>query len=114
MVKTRIIPSCIKYLNDITLTFNNLKLLNVNNNFLYQEIENISSLIELANEKYINLLNNVEKHKISNKYTYENAIIIKDNILSSMNELRSVIDKLETLINKKYWPIPSYKDMLIK
>ena len=114
MVKTQILPSCIKYLNDITLTFNNLKLLNVNNNFLYQETKNISSLIDLANEKYINLLNNVEKHKISNKYTYENAIIIKDNILSSMNELRSVIDKLETLINKEYWPIPSYKDMLIK
>ncbi len=33
-------------------------------------------------------------------------------ILKAMNELRSVIDRLEVIVGSKYWPYPYYSDML--
>ena len=33
-------------------------------------------------------------------------------ILGAMNELRSVIDRLEVIVGSKYWPYPYYSDML--
>ena len=47
-----------------------------------------------------------------NKYSYENAIIVKDNTLLSLKELKDVVNKLENNVAKQYWPIPSYEDML--
>lgn len=33
-------------------------------------------------------------------------------IIASMDEIRSQADRLETLTAKKYWPFPTYSDML--
>ena len=33
-------------------------------------------------------------------------------ILSAMNELRGVIDRLEVIVGSKYWPYPYYSDMI--
>ena len=29
-----------------------------------------------------------------------------------MNELRFIVDTLETIVSKEYWPVPSYTDLL--
>jgi glutamine synthetase len=29
-----------------------------------------------------------------------------------MSELRLIVDELETIVAKKYWPLPSYADLL--
>ena len=114
IINSKIIPSSIKYLNDLTLTFNNIKLLNVTNDCLINQIKEISSFIDIINQKTITLENYLKIYRKQDKYIFENAIIIKDNILSTMNELRNVVDSLEKRIGTKYWPIPTYIDMLIK
>ena len=47
---------------------------------------------------------------------YENVIdesaAIRDVLLAKMNELRVVCDEAETLTAKKYWPFPTYGDLL--
>ncbi|MBQ8001018.1 MAG: glutamine synthetase III [Ruminococcus sp.] len=42
----------------------------------------------------------------------EEANAIRDIILTKMNDLRAVCDEAETLTAKKYWPYPSYADLL--
>ena len=37
---------------------------------------------------------------------------IRDMILNKMGELRAVSDEAETIMAKKYWPYPSYGDLL--
>lgn len=44
--------------------------------------------------------------------TAEMGKYFKDSIVSSMNELRETVDELETLVDAKYWPLPTYNDML--
>ena len=40
------------------------------------------------------------------------SILIRDNVLKLMQELRQVCDEAETLTAKSYWPYPSYADLL--
>ena len=33
-------------------------------------------------------------------------------VFAQMDELRRDADKLETMVDKEFWPIPTYEDML--
>ena len=42
----------------------------------------------------------------------EESYGIRDMVLSKMGELRVVCDSAETMTAKKYWPFPTYGDLL--
>lgn len=47
-----------------------------------------------------------------NSTTAEHAKYYKEAVLSEMQELRATADELETLVGSKYWPFPTYSDLL--
>ena len=51
-----------------------------------------------------------ELHKAKN--VSEEALAIRDNVLEKMNVLRVACDEAELLTAKKYWPFPTYSDLL--
>ncbi len=44
----------------------------------------------------------------------EQAEFFRDTVFTAMAELRTPIDELEMLVDKEYWPVPSYGDMLFE
>ena len=50
--------------------------------------------------------------KKSTKDALELAFYYRNKVLTKMEELREVIDYLETKVDKEYWPFPSYGDLL--
>ena len=42
----------------------------------------------------------------------EEAFAIRDKVLTEMAELRAVADEAETLTAAKYWPFPTYGELL--
>ena len=42
----------------------------------------------------------------------EKSYAIRDGVLVKMNELRAVADEAETVTAEKYWPFPTYGDLL--
>ena len=42
----------------------------------------------------------------------EEAYMIRDIVLGKMGELRVACDEAETITAKKYWPFPTYSDLL--
>ena len=42
----------------------------------------------------------------------EIASYYRDVILTDMNDMRAVVDELELLVAKDYWPFPTYSDLL--
>ena len=46
------------------------------------------------------------------KDVVDEANAIRDNVLEKMNALRSACDEAELLTAKKYWPFPTYSDLL--
>ena len=40
------------------------------------------------------------------------AEFVRENLFVTLQEMRGVIDTLETMVGKKYWPYPTYGEML--
>ena len=55
---------------------------------------------------------NIDKAKAYDKEALEKALAWKDEVLVVLNKVRSVSDILETKVESKYWPIPTYTDLL--
>ena len=36
----------------------------------------------------------------------------RDHVLGAMSGFRLVVDEFETIVPKKYWPLPTYSEML--
>ena len=46
--------------------------------------------------------------------TKEQAEFFRDVVFTAMNNLRAPIDTLEDMVDKTYWPVPAYGDMLFE
>ena len=75
------------------------------------KIRQLVSLLDKANEQVTPLRLSVEKaHNFGVNedagFTYQNEV------LPQMESLRKIIDEMEINTAKKYWPFPSYGDIL--
>ncbi|MFI3312926.1 MAG: glutamine synthetase type III, partial [Eubacteriales bacterium] len=63
----------------------------------------------------INKLNALENALLEIK-SEEDALILAqgyhDKVFTAMSELRMIVDQLETVVGKEYWPFPDYGDLL--
>ena len=52
----------------------------------------------------------------ANKLTDEKkrALYFRDSVLPAMKAVRTPVDRLEMLVDKEYWPMPSYGDMIFE
>ena len=44
----------------------------------------------------------------------ERALFFRNSVFTAMNELRAPIDELEMLVDQKFWPVPTYADLLFE
>ncbi len=113
MAKTQIIPAVEEYCTEVakSATLKRSVIENISCNYEKGLIEELSALIETATVKTEQLEDAlVGVHSAEDIGTEAN--IIRDNVLPAMSELRVVCDKLETITAKKFWPFPSYADLL--
>ena len=113
MAKRNIMPAVEKYISSIAKTayykkqtFDNISC----------EYENI--VIEKLSELLLNLYKKTEELESKTadlkdfKNELEKAKYSKNVIVVLMEEIRNIADKLETMVNAKYWPFPTYGDLL--
>ena len=43
---------------------------------------------------------------------YETAVLWRDEVFTKMNLLRKIADTIEEHVDEKYWPMPTYVDLL--
>lgn len=74
-------------------------------------VEKLSSLVDAIAEQTQKLTD-----AVSDVYQAENTLaqaeLIRDRVLPQMEALRAPCDEAETLTAKKYWPFPTYGDLL--
>ncbi|MCL2216594.1 MAG: glutamine synthetase III [Defluviitaleaceae bacterium] len=105
MVKKSIIPACIAYQREIAALLEMKKGLEEYDSSLEAHLlQNISQLSACLLEKLTALENTLPEANDAKHY--------RDKVCAAMQELREVIDRLETLIAEKHWPFPTYADML--
>ena len=55
---------------------------------------------------------NIEACKASDKEIGELAASWRDDVFALMEELRVTVDTIECNVDQKYWPMPTYMDLL--
>ena len=113
IARTEILPVCMEYANQLSNNIKNLKELQMdckiemrtlekvreNTNKMYEEIETLTMELEQVEQ-----IENFE----------EKALFYNNKIINTMNNLRKNVDKLEIIIPKKKWPMPTYSDIFLE
>ena len=60
----------------------------------------------------INVLRDAIVNTVHTTDALTNAMYERNVILPAMQAVRAVVDDLETLVGKDYWPFPTYDDLL--
>ncbi len=113
MAKTEILPAVEAYAYELAKTAATKKTLDsglacVYESSLVKKLSSIADRIAIKTEELENAM--VDLCKTEDIIAQANAI--RDIVLVSMGELRLVCDEAETVTAKKYWPYPSYGDLL--
>ena len=111
MVNNQFYPSSLTYLTKLSASALTLAQTGVNSDYIINDVKELSSLLNLTKQLVVELQNNVNKVK-NIKTLQEKAVFIKDNVLKLMNDLRKVVDEVETKVDSKDWPVPTYVDLL--
>ncbi|GAE87030.1 glutamine synthetase III [Acetivibrio straminisolvens] len=113
MTKRGIIPAIVDYLKDLTEVAKNKKAISSEFNCKLEE-SLISTVSDLAGCLYKNIekLDNSILEAKNQSDVLSIAKYYREVVFINMQELRSVIDNLETKIGKKYWPFPTYGELL--
>lgn len=113
MVKKEIIPAVITFSKELAELINSKKSLGfeidctLENNLITKISSLAASMVNKVSTLEDSILNTSKE-----KSSYAAALHYHDCVFISMQTLRSVVDELETLVAKKYWPFPSYGDIL--
>ena len=110
MVREEILPACIGYEKDLADAVKMKKEAGVSGGMEAGLLGRISALIEeLYNQCSVLDKAVADAPKGDSRETVN---YYHDVILAAMATLRTAADQLETLVGKKYWPFPTYSDIL--
>lgn len=114
MSKREIMPAVIRYINDISTSINSLKQTGLDV-AMDAQLDMLEDLVATLNE-FKNNLDILEKKSLTaqniNTDNFKQAVYYRDEVFTSMCDLRELGDKLETMVDEKLWPIPTYGDLL--
>ena len=112
MVNNQIYPAAIKYLKELSLTASSVSSYVNNASYLVEEIQELNKLLVKTKSLVNKLQKSVDEASKYKNDVNKSAYVYKDKVITNMNELREIIDKIETKVDDSYWPIPTYVDLL--
>lgn len=112
MAKNQIYPAALSYLKDVTKTALEVKETGVDNGFIVDDVQELSQLLTTMKEKMTTLEDAIAKAQSCEGDVMEQAILWRDGVFAAMNSLRETADTIETKVDEKYWPMPTYVDLL--
>ena len=89
-----------------------MKDLNVDYDFLKDDLNELSQLTRNMKVAIAQLEKHVDEFENASGNALEKAMIARDKMFVSMENLREIVDTIETKIDANIWPIPTYVDLL--
>jgi glutamine synthetase len=110
MAKTMILPAALRYQGEVATAVNATKAAGADNS---AQLELLKSLTATVTEfqKAANSLDHALAHHADGD-VHSHARYARDTILPSMAAVRTLGDKLETMVADDLWPLPTYREML--
>ena len=115
MASKQFIPAIIDYTTNLADSINTVTSACAEANVSVQTelLKEVSSLLAQA-QANLKTLENVTKEAEGKEEGQEQAMFFRQVVFPAMEALRAPIDKLELLVSKEYWPVPSYGDLLFE
>ena len=113
MAKKSIIPAVSKYTRELAEGIAVKQSLSIDSGYETKVAARLSTLNTEAYEITLKLENEVREAN-NEKNVEKNAKLHEERVLSTMNALRAVVDEMETMTAKEYWPMPSYSELLFR
>lgn len=112
MAKSQIFPACLSYYDKILNTLKTASKLNYPLSFVSTIALELGTLLEDMKKAMDKLETCIKEAREEKEDCLKAATLWKDKVLTAMNELRTVVDTLETKVDEKSWPMPTYIDLL--
>jgi len=114
MAKRQILPAVIKFATSLAESINTIKATGLSVDVSTQaELLKEVSTFTTSLKKNITLLEKVvEKADNFDGDIYDLGMMYRYEVFEQMNTLRADADKLETLVDEEFWPMPTYSDMI--
>jgi glutamine synthetase len=112
LVKGVIIPACVDYQNDLARLWKRKKECGGFDVSLEDNLLGNISKLSTSLLKKLTVLENAILESKEEREILAQASFYREKIFAGMSELRLIVDELETLVARKYWPLPSYAEML--
>ena len=114
MAGKQIIPSVIKYVTGLANSINAVKA--ACDADVSVQTELLAETSDLLSEAKVALAKLIE---VTNKAAVlpegrEQAVCYRDEVKTAMDALRAPVDKLEMIVDKEMWPMPSYGDLIFE
>jgi glutamine synthetase len=112
MVKGLIMPASIEYKNELAKLLQKKKALGGIDSSLEENL--LGNIAKLSSSllKKLDILETSLNESRDKGDVLEHASFIRDKVFTAMSELRIIVDELETLVARKYWPLPVYGELL--
>lgn len=114
MAKRQILPAVIKFSTSLAESINTIKATGLDADVSVQAglLKEVSTLTASLQKNIVALEKAVEKADSFDGDIYDLGMMYRYEVFEQMNSLRADADKLETLVDKEFWPMPTYEDML--
>ena len=115
MASKEYIPAIISYVTSLGDSINSISAACAEADLSVQKdlLTTCSSLLAKA-QTALYALKDADKKANAMEEGKEQAEFFRDTVFTAMADLRAPIDELEMIVDKKYWPVPSYGDMLFE
>lgn len=112
MARNEIYPAVVEYLKEITSTALQVKEAGIDNAFLIDDVKELAELTSLMKQRMNDLDNKISHAQTYQGEIFEQSVLWRDEVFAAMNSLRDVTDTIETKVDAKQWPMPTYVDLL--
>ena len=115
MASKEYIPAIISYVTSLGDSINSISAACAEADLSVQKdlLTTCSSLLAKA-QTALYALKDADKKANAMEEGKEQAEFFRDTVFTAMADLRAPIDELEMMVDKEYWPVPSYGDMLFE
>ena len=110
MAKTMILPAALRYQTEVATAVTTTKAAGVENGAQLDALKELTAVITGFQGATAALEHALGHHADGDAYAHAKSM--RDGVLPKMVELRTLGDKLETVIADDLWPIPTYREML--
>jgi glutamine synthetase len=110
MARTMILPAALRYQGEVATAVNSTKAAGVDASAQLEHLRDLTATITQFQAAIAELDQAVHHNGHGDAYAHAKAV--RDHVLPRMADLRTLGDKLETMVADDLWPLPTYREML--